>query len=65
MAPAVFTPEQEEIINANPVAKIIDDFRDGFPKGVAFDQYISSAALDQGTYFKLGSGVSNRNRRHA
>ena len=56
----VVTDEQVKIINANPVAKIIDDFRDGLPKGVAFDEYISSAASDQGTYFKLGGGVSNK-----
>jgi hypothetical protein len=62
MAAVIFTTEQEEIINTNPIAKIIDNFRDGFPKGVAFDQYILSAASNRSTYFKLGGGVSNRNR---
>ena len=34
MAPAVFTQEQEEIINTNHVAKTIDEFRNGLPKDI-------------------------------
>jgi hypothetical protein len=53
MAPAGFTQEEKEIINANPVAKIVDDFRDSLPTGVAFDQYISSPEDDE--IIRLGS----------
>jgi hypothetical protein len=60
LAMVPFTQEQKEIINANPVAKIVDEFRDGLPTGVDFDQYIASAASNAGTYFKLGGGVSNK-----
>jgi hypothetical protein len=55
MAPGVFTKEQEEIINANPVAKLIDVFRGDLPEDQCFDQYISSAASNEGTQLKLAT----------
>jgi len=57
MAPGVFTPEQEKIIDINPIGKTIDEFRDSLPKDITFDRYILTAASDEGTYFKLGGGV--------
>ena len=57
MARGVFTKEQEEIINTNPIAKTVDEFRESLPKDITFDQYILSAASNEGTYFKLGGGV--------
>jgi hypothetical protein len=49
MASPLFTPEQEKIIDRNPVSKIIDEFRDGLPKDIGFDQYISLTLSDEGT----------------
>jgi len=55
MDSAVFTAEQENIIESNSVAvaKTIRFFRDGLPVDKSFDQYISSAASNEGTQLKL------------
>jgi hypothetical protein len=55
MALGVFTKEQEEIINANPVAKTFDRFIAGLPEDQCFDQYISSASSNEGTQLKLAT----------
>jgi len=66
MASAFFTKEQEHIIDANPVAKIVDQFRESLPTDIAFDQYIASAASDEGTCFSNWlMGFSNKNRCQA
>ena len=66
MASAFFTKEQEYIINANPVAKIINQFYDHLPPDIAFDQYNASAASDEGTCFSNWLiRFSNKNRCQA
>jgi hypothetical protein len=50
MASALFTPDQEDIILRNPIAKFVDPHRDDLPKD-GFDQ-----DMDEGTSFKLDAG---------
>ena len=51
MDSALFTREQEIIINRYPLAKIAGVLHDVLPKDIAFDKYIEAAASDEGKYF--------------
>jgi hypothetical protein len=46
---AFFTSQQKDLINKYPITDIVDAFRNGLPKNIDFDQYILSAATDEGT----------------
>jgi hypothetical protein len=48
---ALFTQEQEEIINGSSLAKkVINPLRNELSEDIDFNEYISSAALNKGKY---------------
>ena len=54
MGSALFTLEEEKIINEISIESDIDTLRGKLPEGISFNDYISSGALDKGTYFRPG-----------